>query len=362
MSYFFIILVFILCILLALLCKIYQTRLAYGGKLHQKTYSLTGDNGLNYGILRQMLKEKNFTEVSTSEPYVDLAWGDYIAGNFEKYGSCYDPKFITQHSNLKNILSNLKQVGNKDLMFLNMKKYVPEGLKFLPKTELFSNFLHQIQKNLLNFPLIIKDSTGLEQMGITIVSNIDELHKLKHKKEKAVICEYIANPLLIYGLKFNLRCYYLLYSKGKYNNCYTHSDYQVLTASKPYVNNNYADTDIHLSGGYTHHKRYFWPTDFFTMYNKSLLKICQSEINACNTMVCKLLSSVDIKSYSESKAGFKIFCADLLITDEGKVYLLEINTRCGMSPTGEENGKKEYLDQFSEHFFKWVLNIIIDKM
>ena len=242
----------------------------------------------------------------------------------------------------------------------------------------------KVNSTLLKFPLIIKISTSWKQLGIAVVANMDELNKaikdLKIEPSKSIISEYISNPLLIHGLKFHLRGYYLLYKghcidiadnnsnmrlpaktgvKTGNSMCFSHTDYKILTASKPYKKGNYTDTDIHLTGGHTHHKRYFWYKDFLSTYDKPFLEKCQTELEACNKMICKLLSSVDIKPYPESKAGFEIYCADLLITDDARVYLLEINNRCGMGAAGQNEGKKEYLDTFSKKFFEWVLNHIL---
>ena len=247
-----------------------------------------------------------------------------------------------------------------------MKKYVPDGLKFLPKTKLLSEFLHHDHDHDhgQQFPLIIKDNSSWQQAGVKVVSNIDQVFKtikdlkLENKKHKTVICEYIANIMLIHGLKFHIRSYFLV-CKGNKLECHIHSDYRILTASKPYINSDWTNTAIHLSGGHNTTKRYFWPDSFVGTYDKSFLNNCQMEINACNNMICKLLSSVGLDKYPECKVGFEVYCADLLLTNNGKVYLLEINNKCSMEVVGESEGKKEYLDQFSEKFFKWILSKLL---
>ena len=174
--------------------------------------------------------------------------------------------------------------------------------------------------------------------------------------------------MLIHSLKFHVRSYFIVYvnanSNSNSNSIYVdyYNEYRILTAAKPYEHANYNNTDIHLSDGHNTVKRYFWPEDFKEEYDTAFLHKCQTSINECNSMIIKLLKSVNLKPYSESNAGFEIYCADILLDANGKAWLLEINSKCGFGQYGEVDGWDAFNKKFSDKFFNWVLKTLIDKL
>ena len=130
-----------------------------------------------------------------------------------------------------------------------------------------------------------------------------------------------------------------------------------MTARDPYIAGDWSNTNIHLSGGHNTKKIYNWPDDF--NLDPILLAKCTKSLNSCNVMICKLLTSVGMSSYVESNAGFKIFCIDMMLDDEGNAHLIEINSQCGFSTGNNLSNGKEYSNRFSNKFFDWIIESVI---
>lgn len=104
------------------------------------------------------------------------------------------------------------QIGRKDLMyknFLRMKKSFDE-FNFCPKTYLFPDDYRKFctDREIENFKhmYIMKPSASSCGRGIKIVGLKQEVKK----KNGYIVSQYISNPLLINGLKFDLRIYALV--------------------------------------------------------------------------------------------------------------------------------------------------------
>jgi glutathione synthase/RimK-type ligase-like ATP-grasp enzyme len=57
---------------------------------------------------------------------------------------------------------------------------------------------------------IVKPSVGCQGDGITIIQNLDEVPEAV-RNEEFIVQEYIDNPLLIEGKKFDLRLYVVMF-------------------------------------------------------------------------------------------------------------------------------------------------------
>ena len=178
-----------------------------------------------------------------------------------------------------------------------------------------------------------------------------------------MVSKYISNPLLVNGLKFHLRPYFLVYvtdcenQKVSCYNCYTFSEYKIMTARDPYIADDWTNTHIHLSGGHNTKKIYNWPDDF--NLDPMFLAKCTKSLTECNEMICNLLKSVHMEPYQESKAGIKIFCIDMMLDDNGNAWLIEINSQCGFSTGNNLLNGEEYSNRFSTLFFDWIIKSVI---
>ena len=385
----FIALLFILIIFLALLIlinsvnsvnlSIYPHYTNYKNGGNKLTYSLKADSGLNYSILRGILSP-SFEEKGMNTPYVDLSWGEifHVVKNGRPTVE-YPPEFIKQRANLKFLLQSdeLKKLTEK----ANLIKYFKDK-EFLPKSYHLSEFIPIARALLTGAPYIVKTNKGYQQMGVKIITSYEQLMKAKEQfGTNCIVSEYITNTMLSHGKKFHLRPYFLLYANADgVKKVFTFQHYRMITAKKMYCKDSFSDEEIHMSGGH-HTDRLLFPEE--TDIPKHLVDKALLSLKECTDAVERNLLSMDLKPYPESKAGFQVICADLLVNDEGRAFILEINRRCGFSygtaykdnygtaykdnygtaykdNYGNEKKRWEKMNQiFSTNFFKWVCKKVI---
>jgi hypothetical protein len=154
--------------------------------------------------------------------------------------------------------------------------------------------------------------------------NMGEFVKNKYTVEW-VLQEYINNPLLIYEKKFHLRIHYI-YDKSNNKN-YIYNTCEVFTAKSKYKTYNYLNKDIHDTHFTSTDKCYYFPKDFINI-------IGQHKVDSINKQLVELFKGVSrcltSKCYPESKNCFHIFGADVMITDDYTVKLIEINSKPGV--------------------------------
>jgi len=356
------------------------------------TYALKADSGLDYSILKHLLQRHHFQEKDISEPYVDLSWGEIfpIIKNGRETVE-YPKEFFNQKADLKFLLhsDDLKKLTEKVPLIQNFK-----NKEFLPKSYLLKDFM-PIASKLLDHktPYIVKANIGFQQQSVKIILTYAQLIAAKHKFGiNCTISEYITNPMLSHKKKFHLRPYILLYANPEkgIKKAFTFSQYRIFTAKKPYhaaklsIDEYYADDEIHMSGGH-HTDRLLFPSE--TDIPHHLVEIALKKLKLCTTAIENNFTALDLRPYPESKSGFQIICADIMLDDKGTPYILEINRRCGFSygmkydatdigvgdATSSEAiaigvGKaaasdtthwKKMNHQFSTDFFDWVCQSVI---
>lgn len=345
------------------------------------TYTISGeDNGLDFSQLRQILNAKKhdlitFIEKPVSEK-VHISFGTFgdfmINGKLHKNWD-YDPAFFKQKAAIKNTLGNSNHLINKSQLYDTIKKLIPNGIKYLPKSyneqELEKAIKHNpsSEKNLLGsdlfskgwFPLILKKDNSCKQKGVIVVNSEKEYYEAKKelyrleleranlKKVKPsynmLISEYIKNPLLINGKKFHLRVYFLLSVISGITRCTViHNDYLILTAKLPYVEGDYLNDEIHLTGFHNTEKLYNYPEDLQKEYPNDFSTI-EHNLNACNKVIAMAMTISNIQHYSESYSGYHIYGLDIMLANNYHPYLLEINSKPGFKTN-------------SHNIFSFILN------
>lgn len=106
-------------------------------------------------------------------------------------------------------------VTRKDLMYKNIAKLSEiHGYKhfsFLPKTYILPNefgYLQQAMKQEPGRQWIFKPAANSQGRGIFVTDKIEEIdQKTISSSSNYVVCEYISNPLLMNGYKFDMRVY-----------------------------------------------------------------------------------------------------------------------------------------------------------
>jgi hypothetical protein len=357
-----------------------------GHQRHHLTYSLKADSGLDYSILKNMLM-LNFDEKNILAPYVDLSWGEVftvIKNGRETIE--YPPEFKRQKADLKFLLesNDLKKLTEKSNLIENFK-----NKEFLAKSYQLKDFL-PIAKSILNgkTPYIVKKNIGYQQKSVRIILTYDQLIQAKADFGiNCIVSHYIQNTMQSHGKKFHLRPYFLLYANPTtgVKKAFTFSQYRMITAKKKYTPEDdcdlqkyYDDVEIHMSGGH-HTDRLLFPSE--TDIPEHLIKKSLIELKKCTTAIENNFLDLNLRPYPESKAGFQVVCADILLTEEGHPYILEINRRCGFSygtayetaqetsPHGTAQEKshssknnekwKKMNSKFSTDFFHWVYDSVI---
>jgi hypothetical protein len=341
--------------------------------LYAVSYTISGeDNGLDFSQLRSLLKDAkqygaNFIERPTSET-VHLSFGTFkndtvIKGEVKRWN--YDPAFMKQKSAIKNTLGSHHQIINKSELYNTIKKLIPNGIQFLPKSytpEEMDTILKNSTINLPNTPLIIKKDNVPQQQAVRVITSKDEYYKAKKElniKNDAVISEYIANPLLLDGKKMHIRAYYLLSIVSGIVRCTVHKEYKIYLAEEEYKKSDWLNPKIHISGvsGKSKNRRYYWPDDIIAA-NYDITTI-EKNVNACNDVICLAMAIANIKNYPESHSGFHLYGADILITDDFKAYFIEINNKPGFRYDTSEEGWENCIKKFSHGLFSFILDGVI---
>jgi len=344
MRLFFSILLFILLILVSIIVGIFiccqklnVNKISGGGGSKTLTYALKADSGLEYSILKHLLQKHNFKEKDISEPYVDLSWGEVFPIIKNGRESVEYPKeFYDQKADLKFLLHSdeIKKLTEKANLVQNFK-----NKEFLPKSYLLKDFIPIAHKLLDNkTPYIVKANIGFQQKSVKVVLNYNQLIEAKNKFGiNCIVSEYITNPMLSHKKKFHLRPYILLYANPEkgIKKAFTFSQYRIFTAKKSYHPGNlknlkeyYDDEEIHMSGGH-HTDRLLFPSE--TDIPPHLIATSLKNLKQCTTAIEDNFLALNLSPYPESKSGFQIICADIMLDDKGTPYILEINRRCGFS-------------------------------
>ena len=137
-----------------------------------------------------------------------------------------------------------------------------------------------------------------------------------------VLQEYINNPLLVEGKKFHLRIFYL-YDPNNMK-FYILDKAKVLTARDKYKKSDYYNKDIHDTHFDSTNKTYYFPDYFNDTIGTKNTKSIMNQIKTIFKGVSKIMKA---KCYSEGKNCFHIFGGDIMITDDYKVVLIEINEK-----------------------------------
>jgi hypothetical protein len=212
--------------------------------------------------------------------------------------------------------------------------------------------------NIIQYPLILKKDKVPQQKAIKIVLSKEEYYKAKKElgiKNDAIISEYITNPLLLDGKKMHLRVYYLLSIMSGITRCIQHNEYRIYIAEEKYKKEDWLNSSIHISGvsGKTKNRRYHYPDDIASVYDIDLIT---EKMTKFHKVMCMAFTIANAKNYPESYAGYHLYGADIMLTDDLQVYLIEINDRSGFRFAQNESGWEEITKKFSYRLFSFILH------
>lgn len=301
-------------------------------------------------------KNKNWKKLDKNKKNPTFFYLDYL--------NIYNKEYYSYQSFIKNLIGNQKHLltdkANLNLMLSD--KYLMKTYNYTVGNNL--DKYKNIFKN--NKKWILKPSKGREGIGIRIVENFDEMKeylsetikKINFRKVKEtnkwVIQEYINQPLLFMKRKFHLRIYFLIVDKK----IYYFNKYLIATAAKEYKDENYQNKNIHDS----HYneksiRNKIFPEDF----NNDKINI-EDSINDIFKNIKKNIK-LPMKCYPEDKHCYEIFAADVMITKNNEVKVLEFNHSVGYPETMDKKYPmfENQLDIVLKHFKLIDENLVEDK-
>lgn len=249
----------------------------------------------------------------------------------------YSPEIYKKYKRvlLKNQVAEHKSITRKDQLYVELKDIASARKYKLENHQIdLNNIDQELIKNLFfgNKAWIFKPVSGWSGVGIEIFDNyknfknyLDSLYQQKffnRLKEKNiwVLQEYITNPLLCKGRKFHMRIYYLVFEDKNY--IYNMS--QIYTAKDKFKKGDYDNKDIHDS-----HIAGSIPN----LYFPDSLDIPQEKKNLILGNLIDLFQLTNLikeyKCFDESKQCYELLGADVMITDDYQVKLIEVNTKIG---------------------------------
>ena len=165
-----------------------------------------------YRVVRDVAKNRMRWSISRDENSWDVLWLDsganitnYVrkAMRFQRINHFPGMVQIYRKGHLARAINKMKQV------IARFDQFASEEYDFVPETWLLPGDMDQVKNYFVKHPsgsLIIKPTTGAQGKGISIALSSTDLIFTQESVAQA----YITNPLLINGLKFDLRIYALI--------------------------------------------------------------------------------------------------------------------------------------------------------
>uniref|UniRef100_A0A6C0I1T0 N-acetyltransferase domain-containing protein n=1 Tax=viral metagenome TaxID=1070528 RepID=A0A6C0I1T0_9ZZZZ len=304
-----------------------------GNDSNKLTYFNSDINSNNFDIISHIQKQliKNGWRIA------DVENGEFTNFSFSQ-------RAISDENTSQKDLALCGEIANLGLEFSNkakMKKHF-EDKPYFPK---WSPGKLLIEKN--NQSIKISESSASTLSDKSTLSDADVIQE-----------QYISNPLLYEGKKFNLQVYLAIYARGAdasgadasgadasgadaFVQAIINPNYNMQVSALPYSNSDYDNTGIHISNL---DKSQITPPDA-EFLKKILTKDVKTQIYHI-IHNCEEISKTIMKKNTNTLAEFELITLDLLIDDVSKVWLMDMHRTL-------ERSQKDTL------YFDWVLNGVI---
>jgi len=316
--------------------------------------SFINNNPYFHSLISDELKKSGLQELddpSSSDKifYCDISYGNR---NHPNYSKC----------EIVNQLQDVNPLGNKKEQYNIHLNYYKTRPDYIPLTISFNrNSLEELKQLFVSNPrddppvYIVKPENSLSRTGVGIVRNYLELMShLDHYSDyqEWIIQDYIDNPLLFNNKKFHFRIYVIYVQTENSTTAYLSKNGFIYTANKEFESDTF-DNDIVLSGENSKNNVFYIPEDFTRSFGKQvwdnmvfpqIVKITRETIR----------STVEhLKCPTKKQKCFKILGYDILINQDMKCFLAEINAR---------NVSYKYPNQkFKDTFYKNILKLVLSK-
>ena len=316
--------------------------------------SFINNNPYFHSLISDELKKSGLQELddpSSSDKifYCDISYGNR---NHPNYSKC----------EIVNQLQNVNPLGNKKEQYNIHLNYYKTRPDYIPLTISFNrNSLEELKQLFVSNPrddppvYIVKPENSLSRTGVGVVRNYLELMShLDHYSDyqEWIIQDYIDNPLLFNNKKFHFRIYVIYVQTENSTTAYLSKNGFIYTANKEFESDTF-DPNIVLSGENSKNNVFYIPEDFTRSFGKQvwdnmvfpqIVKITRETIR----------STVEhLKCPAKKQKCFKILGYDILINNDYKCFLAEINAR---------NVSYKYPNQkFKDTFYKNILKLVLSK-
>ena len=240
-----------------------------------------------------------------------------------------------------NIVSQLKHtgiLGNKWHQYEHFKKWCVKNNKTVPdyvpvtyliqKNNIDEKFLKSLFVNKNKW--IVKPENASFRAGIKVVNNYNSLIEWisKYINNKWIIQDYIDNPLKIDNKKIHFRIYVLLIKTNDYAQVLVYNKGYIFLSKKEY-NCDSLDDESNLSGGDTKEQMRLYPHQLIKNYGVDNYKKVLRQINVIvkETMKATIDDLVCMNSKKKNYKCYKLLGYDILINNDFKLFLGEINSR-----------------------------------
>lgn len=322
---------------------------------------LVKTEGLDLKLIENMFKKRGNWQLYHNGDYTDLL---HVDGKYSYNKSLWNIK-----SEIRNIVSDKKYtIADKNKLYQNLnKKYPKICQKYLMDQHTIDIKQPNKYKSLLtknkNKIWILKPVEGFAGKGIVIITSYQQLentlNNLNKKYKNWVLSQYLEKPLLFNNRKFHLRMYFLYTFDGKKKKSFLHKIGEIAIAKEKYQLKDFNNPDIHDTHFKEMKKDYYFPQDFIKENmnkdeNKKNILKKTADIYIQMIELFKYISKlIDANCYQETKKCYELFGCDIMITEDYRIKLLEINTKIGYDSI---NPKK-----FTELYFGSVLEQVVDK-
>lgn len=320
------------------------------------TYSVYSDTDIDMKYIDELFNQRGIWKkvIDTSATFIYL--------NLKRYSK--DNKHLWEYpSDIKNVTINMgNQITNKAALYNLFKKYDSKICdKYMVKQYRFglNNFEQSVDKTEFEIEKlwILKPVHTMQGIGIHIFDDYNEFinHMKKerntfnkHNKSQIetpewVLAKYITNPMLFRKKKFHFRVPFLYHNGSGYLG----KKFSIITAKDNYVNSDYFNKKIHDSHRESSIPNLFFPDDLTDLV--VIENIFNSMINLFSHIVQVIKLGDNIRCYNDTNKCFEVFGADVMVTENGEIKLLEINDHAGF--TG-----------FVEDIIEGVLETVIDNI
>ena len=297
---------------------------------------------------------------NTNIKSIDFVWTDGARKS--------NPHLWDIQTELKNDI-NMLDLDDKWKLYKIMKGYgMPFTCVWKSYTKLIPNKLYILK------PVCSGNGTGLRVLwgkdipkGEVKYNFIKEMYDevrntrfvRRMKNHKVIISEYIPNLLLCQNKVFHVRLYFIPSLINNEIKFYLTKFGKIITANKDYDIKKIQEKDVFDSHMQHSTKDLFFPEDLPLTTKIQLTTKEQHDkiyLNIINIM--KHVSEVAktrIRKFAEIKNGFSLFGVDLMIDQDLKIYLIEIN--------GSKTGLKDSKDsRFSQKIFDLVEDLFINPL